>query len=178
MENEYSFGLMLRTFFARVPRVAIRHRLLNSEPDFKRWTAEIPYLPDPVVLYISSHGSKEGITVGGKTIGSKAMADALRDADNLTLLHFGSCLVAGGAVPKEIQKELSSSNKLPITGFTKVADWAGSAVVDFTYLDLIFSRGLSPADAVKQTKKMLSFANETKRPGDAIEPAGLISVEP
>jgi hypothetical protein len=177
-ENEYSFGLMLRTFFARVPTVAVRHRVLNTEADFRRWTREVPYLAEPVVLYISSHGTAEGITVGGKPIGAKLIAECIRDADNIMLLHFGSCLVCAGDVPKEIRKELGSRANYPISGFTKMVDWAGSALVDFTYLELLFARQMPPGEAVKQTHKMLSFAKDSGRNGDAIPPVGLVIFEP
>jgi hypothetical protein len=177
-ENEYSFGQMLRTYFARVPTVTVRHRILNTEADFRRWTRDVPYLAEPVVLYISSHGTEGGITVGGKTIGAKTIAECVQDADNLMLLHFGSCLVCAGDVPKEIRKTLGTRATYPISGFTKMVDWAGSALCDFTYLELIFSRHMSPADAVKQTHKMLSFANDAGKNGDAIPPVGLMILEP
>jgi hypothetical protein len=62
-------------------------------------------------------------------------------------------------------------------GFTKVADWAGSAVIDFSYLDLVLSRGIAPGEAVRQVRRSVSFAGEEELADVAIRPAGLKIVE-
>jgi hypothetical protein len=177
-EQEYSFGVMLRTFFARVPRVQVRHRFFGNEAEFRRWCGELPFLAEPVVLHISSHGTREGIQCGRQLLGADVLIDCLRDAGDLRLLHFGTCLVAGGDIPKKIFQSLGDAATFPISGYVNSADWGGSAVVDFTYLDLVLSRGMSPADAVRQTLKMLTFAREKGEPGDAISGAGLIFLDP
>ncbi|HEX8916789.1 MAG TPA: hypothetical protein VF796_30845 [Humisphaera sp.] len=176
-DEEYSFGHMLRAYFARVPTVAVRHRALNSEADLKRWTSELPYFAEPVVLYIASHGTDKGIAVGGKTVGAKAIADCLKGADNVKLLHFGSCLVCAGGVPREIQNELGDAARFPISGFTRAADWGGSAVIDFTYLDLVLARKLPPVEAARQVRRMITFAGEGEAAGQPIPPAGLVIFE-
>jgi hypothetical protein len=178
-EEEYSFGVMLRTFFARVPSVKVRHRFFGDEADFRRWASELRYLAEPVVLHISSHGDKDGIHCGnGASIGGKTIAACLRDIGDLRLLHFGTCLIAGGDIPKQIQNELGDAARFPISGYANSADWGGSAVIDFTYLELILARGLSPADALHQTTHMLTFAGNKHHDGDAIAPAGLVIIEP
>jgi hypothetical protein len=50
--------------------------------------------------------------------------------------------------------------------------------VDFTYLELVLSRGMNPVEAVRQTKKMLTFARAEGEANDAIAPAGLVVFEP
>lgn len=177
-QNEYAFGHMLRSYFARVPRVEVRHRFFGHEDEFKRWCAELPYLAEPVILHISSHGTEEGITCGGKPIGARIIADALRPADNLRLLHFGSCLIGAGGIPGQIHELLGAHATFPISGYTRTADWGGSAVVDFTFLDLIFSHRLSPAEAVAKTRQMISFARDQGERGAPIAPAGLVIFEP
>jgi hypothetical protein len=177
-EEEYSFGVMLRTFFARVPAVKVRHRFFGDEAEFRRWCAELPYLAEPVYLHISSHGDKDGIHTGGKIIGAKTLAECLRDIDDLRLLHFGTCLVAGGDIPKQLYAQLGPSATFPISGYANIADWSGSAVIDFTYLDLIFSRNMTPKAAFNQTRRMLTFAGSHHNEGDAIAPAGLVMIEP
>jgi hypothetical protein len=180
-EPEYSFGLMLRTFFARVPSVQVRHRFFSTESDFRRWCAELPYLAEPVILHISSHGTPEGIPLAdGKILGPDAIADAIKDIATLRLVHFGTCETAGGQVPLKIQTLLKqqSGPSTPISGYTNNADWAGSAVIDFTYLNLILERRLDPADAVKQTKILLPFANKNPLPNSSIAPAGLTIIIP
>ena len=136
------------------------------------------YLTEPVYLHISSHGDQTGVNAGGKTVGAKELADCLKDVGDLRLLHFGSCLVCAGDVPRQIHEILGPSARFPITGYTKVADWGGSAVIDFTYLDLVLARGVEPAEAVRQTRKMVSFAGDKGGPGDAIPAAGLVVIEP
>src|SRR5207248_5553803 len=128
----------------------------------------------PVVLHISSHGSAEGIMVGGETIAAKALADCVRDVPTLRLLHFGACSVAGGDVPKQIYKELGPSARFPISGYKRTADWAGSAVIDFTYLELVLARGTPPPQAAEQTLKMLSFARDAGEAEGPIAPAGFV----
>ena len=46
---------------------------------------------------------------------------------------LGACGVAGGDVPGQIYKELGDGARFPISGYRNDADWAGSAVIDFTY---------------------------------------------
>jgi hypothetical protein len=104
-----------------------------------------------------------------------ALIECVRDLTDLKLLHFGACLVAGGDIPRKIQK---AGGRYPVSGFVHPADWGGSAVVDFAYLDLIFSRGLSPGDAAEQTRSMISFARTQGAANDAIPPAGLVVIEP
>jgi hypothetical protein len=127
------------------------------------------------VLHVSSHGTQKGISIGrGGTIGPDVIVECLKNAGNIKLLHFGTCLICSGDVPAKLHE---AGCAFPISGYARPADWGGSAVIDFTYLDLIFSKNLSPADAAKQTKKMLSFAND-KAAGDVIAPAGLVFIEP
>jgi hypothetical protein len=66
---------------------------------------------------------------------------------------------------------------LPVSGFTKVADWAGSAVIDFSYLDLVLSRDVAPKEAVRQIRKNVSFAGDDKSIDSSIKPAGLKIVD-
>ncbi|HEV8607143.1 MAG TPA: hypothetical protein VGQ99_17515 [Tepidisphaeraceae bacterium] len=152
---------------ARPPSRA-RHRFFASEADFRRWTAELPYIAEPIILHISSHGTREGILCGGKTIDGKTISECLKDIGDLRLLHFGTCLIAGGDIPRQIHQALGSDARFPISGYANSADWGGSAVIDFTYLDLIFSHNLSPIEAARQTRDMLTFARDRGNPGDAI----------
>jgi hypothetical protein len=182
-EPEYSFGLMLRTFFARVPSVQVRHRFFGDEADFRRWCAEVVFLAEPVVLHISSHGSHDGVICGnGKPLGADVLADCLKDMGDLRLVHFGTCLLAGGEIPRKIHRAMREEGvaaaDFPISGYVNAADWGGSAIVDFTYLELVLSRGMNPVEAVRQTKRMLTFARESAEPNDAIAPAGLVVFEP
>ena len=175
-QPEYSYGEMLRQFFTRVPSVAVRHRTFTGRDEFARWTADLPYFAEPVILYVSSHGEKGGITVGNVVLDGKFIGEQLRFAPAVKLVHLGACLAMSGEVPNEIRKAVGA-NAPPVSGFTNFADWAGSAVIDFSYLDLILSRKFKPADAVKAARENILFARETGPPGGAIAPAGLKIVE-
>ncbi|MBL8878983.1 MAG: hypothetical protein JNG88_07670 [Phycisphaerales bacterium] len=173
---EYSYGEMLRSFFTRMPSVEVRHRFVHDVADLKRFCAEVIYLAEPVVLYVSSHGTKEGVVLGSEIAGADVLIECVRDLQNLKMLHFGSCLVMSGDVPRKIHESRPKSQQFPISGFTKPADWAGSAIVDFTYLELVLERGMAPADAVKTTRDLVKFARENS--DTAIPGSGLKVFEP
>lgn len=174
-EPEYSYGDMLRQFFTRVPTVAVRHRYFTGRADFAKWCEELPYLNEPTIFYIASHGSEKGITVGGEVLDGTFIGTQLRDASSVKLIHLGSCLTMAGTVPQDIRK--ASKLAAPVSGYTRTADWAGSAVIDFAYLDLVLSRQLSPGEAVRQIQENVAFAGEKGKAGSAIAPAGLKIVE-
>jgi hypothetical protein len=53
--------------------------------------------------------------------------------------------------------------RFPISGFARPADWAGSAIVDFTYLELALGRNLDPREAAAHTKRLIRFADDTEK---------------
>lgn len=176
-EPEYSYGHMLRSFFTRVPNVQVRHRFVHDEADLRRFASEVAFLAEPVVLYISSHGTAEGVSIGPKPIGADVLAECLQGASNIKLLHFGACLVGSGEVPAKLHKAMNGT-RFPISGFKHTADWAGSALVDFAYLEMIFSYNMPPARAAEQVQKMMTFARDKREAGTAIAPAGLVVIDP
>jgi hypothetical protein len=159
-ENEYSFGRMLRAFFARSPNVQVRHKIINSEKGLRRWCGELAFLAEPVVLVIASHGSQEGISVGGKAIGAAPLAEGLRYANNVRLVHFSACETMKGSLARDIGNGLNPARQLPISGYTTTVDWAASAVIEFMYLDLILSRGTTPGAAARQLLRLMPFAGD------------------
>jgi hypothetical protein len=174
-EPEYAYGDMLRQFFARVPEVQVRHRFFDGHADFARWCAELPFFNETVVLYVSSHGTEKGITVNRRVMDGAFVGEQLRYAPEVKLVHLGACLTMSGTMPQKIREV--SGRDLPVSGFTLEADWAGSAVVDFAYLDLVLSRRMKPAEAVRQMTNHVTFARE-KVPSDCRIPAmGLKIVE-
>jgi hypothetical protein len=177
-EHEYSYGHMLREFFRRTPHVEVRHRFFHDEADFRRFCTEVRYVAEPVIVYVSSHGSPEGILVGGATIGADLIAECLTGCGDVRLLHLGGCSMMQGDVPRRVFQALGSQARFPISGFTNVADWAGSAVIDFLYLDLILARKMAPADAADQVRQMMTFAREKVPVPGAVAPAGLRVLEP
>jgi hypothetical protein len=166
-EPEYSYGQMLRSFFTRLPEVQVRHRFFHDRADFLRFCGELGGLAEPVVLYVSSHGSAEGIGTADGLLDGASIGAALRGAGDLRLVHFGSCEVLAGDLPRALRAAAAPHPAFPISGFPVSVDWAGSALVDFTYLELVLGRGVAPAEAVGQVREMLTFA---RPPGEAPGP--------
>ena len=155
MDKEYSFGNMLREFFARVPHIQFSHRFFSNEEGLRQWCRDVMYIPDPVVVVLASHGTAEGLAVRGQTISPQAVSESLRYADNIQLLHLSSCLtMQDGSLVRELTQHL----RIPISGYTTSVDWAASAITEFTYLDLILrgpgARGCRrPVDAALELRR-------------------------
>ena len=167
-EHEFSYGDMLRAFFQRLPEVEVRHRYFHDQHNLLRYCRELGGLSEPVVVYISSHGSPEGVGAGADNVDGRAIGEALRDVGDIALVHFGACSVMAGHVAEDLRAAAAPHAPFPISGFGVDADWSGSAIVDFTYLDLVLERGFEPADAVEQVRSMLSFASDESSEDDAI----------
>lgn len=170
-DHEYAFGNMLREFFARVPNVQFRHRYFTNAEGLEKWCRELMYLPEPVVLVIASHGTSDGLTAHGELIGSHALANGLRYADNLQLLHFSACLMMEKGEESEWFKALDQPH-FPISGYTTSVDWAASAMTEFLFLDMILSKGLSPQKAADVIVDLLPFAGDVDVPGSPYRSAG------
>ena len=175
-DSEYSFGEMLRTYYRRLPQLQVRHRRIHDRADFMRVGSEIGQLKGDVFLYIASHGTHAGAALSDGNIDAPLMADLLSGCSNVKLVHFGSCLVAGGTVPEDILRRLAPDRRVPISGFKETADWGGSAVVDFAYLDNLLERRMPPKDAVEATRRNVRFAGDSA-PGP-VAPMGLRIVMP
>jgi len=171
-EPEYSFGAMLRAFFARSPGVQVRHRFFTDEASLKRWCREVAYLAEPVVVSIATHGSRQGAEVNGHTIGAKAIADSFRYAANVRLLNFSACEMMKDKVAKEIIDALDKDRRFPVSGYATTVDWAASAIIEFAYYELVLVHDLPPQEAAKQLKLLLPFAGDKPIPGGAFAPAG------
>jgi hypothetical protein len=157
-EKEYAFGNMLREFFARVPHVEVRQRFFNNEAGLTKWCRELLYLAEPTALVLATHGTPEGLTAHGELIRAKPIADVLRQTDNIRVLHFSSCLLMESGRAGDFFRELRQELRFPISGYTTSVDWAASALIEFTYLDMILARGLDPQAAAQQVIKLIAFA--------------------
>ncbi len=166
-DNEYAFGHMLREFFARLPNVKVRQRFFHDEASLQHWCRELLYLPEPAILMIASHGTPEGLSVHGKTIDTPKVLESLQYADNLKLLHFSSCLIMQNGAKKVLSKA-----PYPISGYTTSVDWGGSALIEFTYLDLILGKHLTPAQSAEILPRLLTFAGDESDPASPYSPAG------
>lgn len=168
-DAEYSYGEMLKTFFARVPTVAVRHRFFNDGASLERWCRELVYVPEPAIVLISSHGTQEGVAVQGHTIDPKRVVDCLRPASNIVLLHFATCLVMKEDNGGDFARKIGAPAPFPISGYTTSIDWGGSAVLEFSYFDLILSKHFSPEHAAEVMQTLVTYAGDN---GPELSPYG------
>lgn len=159
-EPEYSFGEMLRTYFARYPDVRVRHRRVQDVADFERAAGEIGQLLEPTVVLVASHGSTSGLSMADGDVGADAIRGLLEGAPQVYALHFSSCEIMGGEIPRQVLDGLPSGRRVAISGYAVVVDWSGSALVEYLYLDLILGRGLTPAEAAEEVQADLRFAGD------------------
>jgi hypothetical protein len=154
-ENEYAYGHMLREVFARLAHVRVRQRFFHDAESLEHWCRELLYLREPAILMIASHGVEQGLSVHGEIINTTRILDSLRHAEDLALLHFSSCLV-GCDGENALQKQA-----YPVSGYTTSVDWGASALLEFTYLDLILNRGMTPAEAAAKLPTLISYSGDS-----------------
>jgi len=177
-DQEYSFGNMLREFFARVEGVQVRHRFFTNEAGLQKCCRDLQYIAEPVVLVVATHGEPAGITVDGQVIGVNTLVANLRCAGSLKLLHFSACLLMQGEEGVAVLRQFSERMQLPISGYKTSVNWAASAIIEFTYLDMILSQGRSPADAAAQLTKLLPFSTDQGVRNGAYPAAGFSILMP
>jgi hypothetical protein len=118
------------------------------------------YVSEPVVALVSTHATSAGLTVCGEFVAADVIIDGVRHADNLQLLHFSSCLMMSEGPARQVVDGLRSLGRFPVSGYTTSVDWGASAILEFTYLDLILARGLSPEAAAQAVLGQLNFAGD------------------
>lgn len=171
LEREYSFGSMLKEFFARVPGVEVRHRFFSNDAGLGLLCRDLLYIAEPTILVLAAHGTSEGLMTRAGPIGPQTLAENLRHADDLKLLHFSSCLLMDGGQAGAFHGALQNALRFPISGYAASVDWAASALIEFTYLDMILSKGLEPNDAAEQVRKLLAFSGDEPIEGSPYPPA-------
>ena len=169
-ERQFAYGDMLNAYFARVQNVECRHRFFDGPESLLRAASDIPFLPEPAVVVVASHGSADGISCAGATIGADVLAQCFSRAHNLALLHFSSCLVMAGSFPRDLAKLLPPDLSFPISGYAASVDWGASAAAEFLYLDLVLARGLEPADAADRLLELVPIAGDSPSPNSPFEP--------
>lgn len=177
-DEEYSFGNMLREFFARSGRVHVRHRFFPNEAGLEKWCRELMYLVEPTVLSIATHGTQEGLVAHGQPIAPRILLDNLIWAESLMLVHFSACLMLHDSPAGDVARALQRLGQFPVSGYTTSVDWAASAILEFTYFDLILSRGLDPATAAQQLRHLLGYAGDDGYPDIGFPGAGFRFLPP
>ena len=167
-ENEYSFGDMLRSYFERMPDIQVRHRRMGDLADFQENVDQIAYLAEPVLLWLSGHGSEGRFMLGGETLGAEEVIAAVNAAPNITLVHFAACDMMTGGVAEQILAQIAPERELAISGYGATVDWGASAVLEILYLDLILGWGLTPHAAASIVLDELNFADDSPTPGSPL----------
>ncbi len=161
-ENEYSFGEMLETWFARVPGVSFRHRFIHDVDDLAYFCLESSALPGDLYLIIASHGTASGIELASGTVSSREFADAVKPCGNLAMIHFSCCEIMAGRTPEAI---LSSRTDWPddfiVSGYRESVDWGASGIIEIFYLNQILENGFSPSDAASSVIEDIDFAGRS-----------------
>lgn len=178
-ESEYAFGDMLRSYFTMAPdKVAVRHRFFHDADDLRRFCREVAFLAEPVVLLISTHGTKKGISVGGRTVTPKEFAPTLAHAHNIKLLHLSGCDMMSGDVPNQIHDLLKDGPQFPISGYKETVAWDASALADYTFLSMLLLRNQAPMAAADHAIRVSPYLGEKVPAGSAFRPLGLTVVPP
>ena len=179
-EPEYAFGDMLRSYFQMFSarHVEVRQRYFHDEQDFRRFAEEVAYLAEPAVLSISTHGTPQGIEVGGRTIGPEVIAQSLKHAENLELLHLSGCSMMQGTVPRRILTHFEPEDRFPISGYSTFVAWDASALADFHFLSFLLIHRLAPDEALRQTHLVAPYTGSEPLPGAAFEALGLDLLSP
>lgn len=176
-DEEYTFGGMLKAFFARSSRIQVRQRFFTDETSLRRWCGELAYLAEPAVLVIASHGSAKGVEADGKLMPAKVFAESLRYAATLKLVHFSACEIMKAKSAETIMAGIEKPHRFPISGYKTCVDWAASAIIEFGYLDLVLMRDTAPAKAAEQIGKLMPFSGDSA-PGSPFGAAGFRILKP
>ena len=179
-EPEYSFGTMLRDYFrmSTARHVEVRHRFFHDAVDLDRFCRQIKYLAEPVVLLISTHGTADGISVSGETIGADVLARSLDGANNLKLLHLSGCGMMASNFPQSIYNAMAAPPTFPISGYRTEVAWDASAIADFTFLSLIMIRKWDPEQAVVRAIAASPYLGDGPTPLSPFESLGLSILMP
>lgn len=158
-EAEYSFGEMLSAFFARLENVEVRQRFVHDGRDLINYCAEAATLPGDIYILFATHGEEEGLVLRDGIAYSDVIASALAPCKNLRLVHFSSCNIMSGKTPDEILKSRRDwPSGFVVSGYVQPVDWAGSAVFEFYYLNLIFECGMTPEEAAETAAYLFRFS--------------------
>ncbi len=165
-DNDYAFGDMLREVFARLANIRVRHRIFHDADSLSHWCREIMYLAEPVVLVIASHGTERGLSVHGEIINTTRIMQSLEHAETLRHLHFSACLIAND------EERTLKSPPFPVSGYTTSVDWGASAMIEFTFLDMLLNRDMSSDAAAAMLPKLVTYALADAPEGSPYPAAG------
>jgi hypothetical protein len=168
----------LREFFARISEVQVRHRFFSNEAGLQKCLRDLLYIAEPIVLVLAAHAGPEGVHVDGQTITVPTLLESLTPVRNLLLLHFSACSLMKDPAVVELFRSFSTASNTAVSGYTTNVNWAASAIIEFTFLEMILGQGRPPEEAAAQLLKLLPFAGEEDVAEGAFPAAGFGIVTP
>src|SRR5262249_27838079 len=78
----------------------------------------------------------------------------------------------------ELFRSFSDASGTAVSGYTTSVNWAASAIIEFTFLEMVLGQGRPPAEAAAQLLKLLPFAGEEGVEEGAFPAAGFCIVTP
>ncbi len=76
-------------------------------------------------------------------------------------------------------QQLANQQHVAVSGYTTSVNWAASAILEFTYLEMVLSYGMTPEQAAGQVRQLLTFAGDGPLPtASPFAPAGFRLVGP
>ena len=158
-EGEYSFGGMLREFFARSSDVAVggvstTRRVCNAGAascctSRNRRSCWCPATAHPKASTCMAEPS---------TPAASSIACGTRTTFSCCTSHRAWCCTRSSRATSPAG--LSMGPPFAVSGYTTSVDWGGSAVIEFTYLDLILTKGLTPAEAAAKLPCLIRYAGD------------------
>src|SRR5262249_51763033 len=139
---------------------------------------DLMYIAEPVVLVLATHAQPDGITVDGQTIGIPALLDSLRHAGSLRHVHFSACLLMKDPGVVKVLGEFATQTRMSMSGYTTSVNWAQTAIIEFTSLEILLARDMTRAGAADQLRLILPFAGHAPVTDSAFPPAGFTMVLP
>jgi len=159
-DAEFSFGGMLSAIFDHNAGVSVRQRFFTDAQSFEAYCREAALLPGRVVMVVATHADPSGLSCQAGKIPPQQVAAALAAVPNLQMVHFSACAVMAGDMPEQIFAARPADDALEVvSGYGVSVDWMGSALTEFTLMDLVLNRGLAPGEAARQLTRILDFAD-------------------
>ncbi len=158
-ETEYSFGAMLEAWLKRIEDVEVRHRFIHDVDDMINFCMEAGMLEGSLYLIFASHAEEDGLVLRDEVAGGDEIIEAILYCPNIKLIHFSACKIMNGNIPEQIiNSKKTWDHEFIVSGYTESVDWAGSAVIEFFYLNMIFERGFSPEEAANSVIESFNFS--------------------
>lgn len=126
--------------FAAVRRIKAFHRTFLDRGSFQHWVQayDTESIPGPKLLYVASHGVDGRISGLRKDINRTTIISTLSDAENISFVHFGSCLFGS---EKNLHELLEAAEHIRwAAGYDQEVDWVDSTLFDILLWGRIESR--------------------------------------